>query len=69
VYWQAVEDCFRRASVVPLRPLRARLDYRHAIDLGDDVELDELSEIDSLTVGFRVGELVKAVALVEQLSS
>ena len=55
VYWQAVEDCLRRASVDPLRPLRARLDYRHALDLGDDVELDELAGNGSLSVGFRVG--------------
>jgi acyl-ACP thioesterase len=67
VYWQAVEDCLRRSGLDPLRPHRARLDYRHALDLGDDVELDEHDENGALTVAFRVGEVVKAVALVESL--
>ena len=65
VYWQAVEDCLRRSDLDPRRPLRARLDYRHAIDLGDEVELIESADDRSLTVAFRTGEVVKAIATVE----
>jgi acyl-ACP thioesterase len=69
VYWHAVEDCLRRTGLDPLRPLRARLDHRHAIDLGDAVELVEAVENGTLTVAFCTGELVNAVAVVEQLPS
>jgi acyl-ACP thioesterase len=67
VFWQPVEDCVRRAGLDPLRPHRARLDYRHAIDLGDEVELDELAADGRLAVAFRTGDIVKAVARVEPL--
>jgi hypothetical protein len=57
-----------RAGPDPRRPVRAQLDYRHAIDLKDELELVELSENGRLTVAFTVDEIVKAVASVEQLA-
>ena len=64
-YWDAVEH--RLAGRAPdLRlPSRARLDYRHPIDLGETVELLELASGGSLDLAFAVGESVKAVARVE----
>ena len=38
-YWQALEQCLPASGVDPKRPLRALLGYRHAIDLGEEVEL------------------------------
>ena len=43
-YWHAVEECLARAGADPLRPFRARLDHRHALDLGEEVELATSSE-------------------------
>jgi acyl-ACP thioesterase len=68
-YWQAVEHSALRAGPDLRRPTRARLDYRHAIDLDDDVELVELSRGGELAVSFAVGKVVKAVARLETLSS
>ena len=45
-----------------------RLDYRHPLDLGEDVELAEFWEGAHYTVAFVVGEVVKAVAVVGQLA-
>jgi acyl-ACP thioesterase len=67
-YWEAVEQAMLRAGPDPRRPVRAQLDYRHAIDLKDELELVELSENGRLTVAFTVDEIVKAVASVEQLA-
>jgi acyl-ACP thioesterase len=76
VYWQAVEErLFRPRSdgavlrpIDPRRPLRAYLDYRQPIDLGDGVELVEsaVGRGDGALLGFVVGDVVKAVARVEQ---
>jgi acyl-ACP thioesterase len=67
VYWHAVEQCLRCGGPDPRRPLRARLDHRHAVDLGDDVELVEHVESERLALAFTVGGAVRAVALVEPL--
>lgn len=67
-YWEAVEQAMLRAGPDPRRPVRAQLDYRHAIDLEDELELVEFSENGRLTVAFTVDEIVKAVASVEQLA-
>jgi acyl-ACP thioesterase len=66
-YWSAVEH--RLVDRVPdlRRPHRARLDYRHPIDLGEDVELAEETGEGRYGAAFVVGETVKAVAWVEQL--
>ncbi len=66
-YWEAVEQ---RASEIGLDlrlPHRARLDYRHPIDLGEKVELAEHVHDGRYGVAFMVGEVVKAVARVEPL--
>jgi acyl-ACP thioesterase len=68
-YWHAIEERLARAGLDPLRPLRARLDHHHAIDLGDDVELVESARDGALTLGFRVGDRLKAVAAIEQVVS
>jgi acyl-ACP thioesterase len=68
-FWAAVEH--RLAGRAPdLRgPVRARLDYRHPLDLGEDVELVEASHGDRYGAAFVVGEVVKAVAWVEPMRS
>lgn len=64
-YWQAIE--MRQSLGGPdLRlPYRALLEYRHAIDIGERVELVEGGGDGRLDVSFLVGEVVKAVARVE----
>ncbi len=39
VYWQALEELFPALAVDPRRPLRAELDYREPIDLGEEIGL------------------------------
>ncbi len=67
-YWEAVEQRLAQDGPDPRFPVRALLDYRHAIDLEDEVELVESSENGRLTVAFTVDETVRAVASVEQLT-
>lgn len=69
VYWQAVEECLRRAGPDPHLPTRALLGYRHAIDLGEEIELVEFSDDGRYSVGFVAREVVKAVAVVEPLEA
>jgi acyl-ACP thioesterase len=64
-YWTAVEHGLSRHGVDLGRPLEARLDYRHPIDLGEAVELVEQADEGSYSFAFAVGTAVKAVALVE----
>jgi acyl-ACP thioesterase len=68
-YWAAIEH--RLAGREPdLRgPMRARLDYRHPLDLGEDVELVESTHGDRYGVAFVVGDVVKAVAWIEPMRS
>jgi acyl-ACP thioesterase len=68
-YWQAVEQCLLRAGHDPRLPTRALLGYRHAIDLGEEVELVEFSDDGRFSVAFVAHEVVKAVACVERLGS
>ena len=65
-YWHAVEERLARGRPDPRRPLRARLDYRHPLDLGDDVELVEVGDEERLALAFSVGDVVNAVAVVEK---
>jgi acyl-ACP thioesterase len=68
VYWQAVEHLLLAGTGPdPSRPLRARLDYRDPIDLGDAVELAVDADGERLHVAFAAGPRLKAVALVESL--
>jgi acyl-ACP thioesterase len=66
VYWQAVEHCLPGSGLDPRRPLRAQLEYRQPLDLGDDVALVVGHDGSGLDVGFAVAGAVKAVARVEQ---
>ena len=66
-YWAAVEQRLPDIGLDPRRPLRARLDYRHPIDLGEKVELAESLHDGRYGVAFLVGGVVKAVARVDPL--
>ena len=66
-YWQAVEECLARAGTDLGAPLRARLDYRHPIDLGEDVGLGVEAADGRLVVAFDVEGEVKAIAHIEPL--
>ena len=66
-YWDAVEE--RLGAAIDARaPFRARLDYRHPLDLGDEVELVESTDGGRLTLSFTVAGDTKAVALVEPIA-
>jgi acyl-ACP thioesterase len=67
VHWQAVEDLLAAGGPDPHQPLRARLDYREALDLGDDLELAFRRDDGRIDVGFVTPAGVKAVASVEPL--
>jgi acyl-ACP thioesterase len=60
VHWQAVEELWPELGVDPRLPLRAELEYRQPIDLGESVELAMWDG----HVGFACGSAVRAVAAV-----
>lgn len=62
VYWQAVEDVARSEDVDLAAPLAAELDYRGPIDLAERVELATSRAGAAVSLGFRVGGAVRAVA-------
>jgi acyl-ACP thioesterase len=66
-YWHAVEHRLPEAGIDLRRPFRARLDYRHPLDLGDRVDLLEEVGDGTLALAFTVGGQERAVAFVEQL--
>jgi acyl-ACP thioesterase len=66
-YWKAVEDRFHGRRAELRRPYRARLEYRHPIDLGETVELAEFSAGGGHGIAFVADAVVKATALVEPL--
>lgn len=68
-YWAAVEERLLQHDPDLRLPHRARLEYRHPIDLGDDVELVEDARDDRYLAAFLVGDVVKAVVSVEPLIS
>jgi acyl-ACP thioesterase len=68
-YWKAVEHRLAAGELDLRRPYRAQLDYRHPIDLGEDVEIAEETAVGRYGAAFLVGPTVKAVAWVEQLRS
>jgi len=68
-YWAAVEQRLREREPDLRRPHVARLDYRHAIDLGERVELAEDTRHGRYGAAFVVGDVVKAVVWVEPLTS
>jgi acyl-ACP thioesterase len=67
-YWSAVEQRLPGRGPDLRLPARARLDYRHPLDLAERVELAEVCSESRYEVGFVVGETVKAVACVEAMS-
>ena len=68
-YWAAIEHRLAGRRPDLRRPHRARLEYRHPIDLGERVELLEATHDDRYGAAFVVGGSAKAVAWVEQLRS
>jgi len=68
VYWQAIEELLPVLGPDPAKPLRAWLDYREPLDLGDELELTPTRDGRILDVGFVVGESVRAVARIEPLA-
>ena len=68
-YWSALEHRLRGRAPDLRLPHRARLDYRHPIDLGERVELAEDAHDAGYAAAFVVGNVVKAVARVESLGS
>jgi acyl-ACP thioesterase len=64
IHWQAVEDVVFPELVDPRTPHVACLEYRHAVDLGDELELVPFEQHDAVGVGFVVRSTVKAVAQV-----
>lgn len=68
-YWAAVEHRLAGREPDLRRPHRARLDYRHPIDLGDVVELVEETRDGGYGAAFVVGGTARAVAWIEPLQS
>jgi acyl-ACP thioesterase len=64
VHWQAVEDALDASALDASAPLVAELDYRDPIDLTDRLELVVGTAGQALSIGFRVGDTVRAVARV-----
>ena len=64
-YWHAVEELLADGGPDPRRPLRARLDHRHAIDLGAEVELAAHATGEELSLAFVVRGRASAVAFVD----
>ena len=60
VHWQAVEELLPALGVDPRLPLRAELDYRQPIDLGETIELAVWAH----HLAFVAGTAVRAVAAV-----
>jgi len=67
-YWKAVEERLHGTDQDLRQPYRARLDYRHPIDLGERIELAEFPHGEGRGFAFVLGALVKAIALVEPLT-
>jgi acyl-ACP thioesterase len=65
VYWQAVEHVLLDGVPDPSRPLRARLEFREPIDLGEGLELVVGRDGERVDVGFVVSEQLRAVAVLE----
>jgi acyl-ACP thioesterase len=64
IHWQAVEELLPELGVDARQPLRAELDYRQPIDLGESVEL----AVWDRRIAFVAGTTVRAVAAVASTS-
>ena len=69
VYWEAVEDALGSSPIDLRRPLAAELDYRDPIDLSDALALAVSPEDGALSLGFCVGDAVRAVARIAPLDA
>ena len=67
VFWQAVEDAARARTLDRTAPLVAELDYRDPIDLDDRLELSSSGDGGVVSLGFCVGDTVRAVARISQV--
>jgi acyl-ACP thioesterase len=68
-YWAAIEHRLAGREPDLRRPHRARLDYRHPIDLGDDVRIAEDTGAGRYGAAFLVDGGVRAVAWIDPLRS
>jgi acyl-ACP thioesterase len=68
-YWAAIEHRLAGRTPDLRQPHRARLEYRHPIDLDEQVELAETTHDGRYGAAFLVGGRAKAVAWVERLRS
>jgi acyl-ACP thioesterase len=67
-YWHAVEQALARWGPDPARPLRAELDYRSPIDLGDSVELVAASDEVRLVLALAVAGDLRAAGRMTPLA-
>jgi acyl-ACP thioesterase len=67
VYWQAIEHVLAGGGPEPSRPLRACLDFRDPLDLGDPLELAVTGDERHLDIGFVVAGRIKAVGAIDRL--
>lgn len=65
-YWQAVEEILVSTGFDPRGPLRAELDYRQPIDLGEEIDIVQFHDEGRPAVGFVSADTVKAVARLQQ---
>jgi acyl-ACP thioesterase len=68
VYWQAIEEVLLGGGPELGRPLRARLDFREPLDLGDPLELALTGDEHQLDVGFMVDGRIRAVAAIRDMA-
>ncbi len=66
-YWHAVEDLLSEEGADTRKALSARLEYRQAIDLEDEVELVATSRDGRRVIAFVVGDGARAVAEVDKI--
>jgi acyl-ACP thioesterase len=65
VHWQAIEHVLFGAGPELERPLRARIDFREPLDLGDPLELAVTGDQHDLNIGFVADGRIKAVAAID----
>ena len=68
VYWQAIEHVLLGAGPALERPLRARIDFREPLDLGDRLELAVTGDENELAIAFLVDRRLKAVAAIDAVA-
>jgi acyl-ACP thioesterase len=66
VYWQAIEHVLHDAGPQLERPLRARLDFREPLDLGNVLELAVAGDEHRLEIAFVADGRIKAVAAIDE---